>query len=146
MSDLSYDRCPNDDWKSGTAQIGTNPDTGDPVELDLNGVSTVIAIQSAMLSTSAAMKVGHEDDFLAKVALCLFGKLVSDPHMICPLLTVLSMCTLMLSEQAGVIFNSEGRIVIAPPDGKTEAADSCMFEEMEEGEEDDDGLDEDALD
>lgn len=143
MSDISYDRCPGDDFKAGSAQVGVNPDNGEPVELNINGVASVIAVQSAMLTVSAAMKAGHEEDFLAKVALCLFGKLTSDPHALCPLLTICSMCLLMLNEQAGVTFKN-GKVVIAPPDLDMEAGPSCMFDD--EDEDDDYGTDEGPVD
>ena len=106
MSDLSYDRCPRDDWKAGFATIGMNPQTGKPVELNINGVSSVIAMQSAFMTLSAAMKAGHEEDFLEKVALCLYGKLQDDPHALCPILSICSMILMMLDKQAGVVFKA----------------------------------------
>lgn len=142
MSDINYDRCPGDDFKAGSAQIGMNPDTGEPVELNMNGVAAVIAVQSALLTVSAAMKAGHEEDFLEKVALTLFSKLTSDPHALCPLLTICFMCLLMLNEKAGVTFK-DGKVVIAPPDLDMESGASCMFDDEEE---DDHGTDEGPMD
>ena len=54
--DVNQRRCPHDDWAAGKAKIGVNPDTGNPVELDINGVASVIALQSAFMTVSAAMK------------------------------------------------------------------------------------------
>lgn len=144
MSDIGYNRCPNDDFRAGTAVVGVNPDTGKSVELNINGVASVIAVQSAFLTVSAAMKNGHEKDFLEKIALCLFGKLTGDPHAICPLLTICSMCLLMLNEQAGVTFDKDGHVVIAPPDFPVETGPGCMFDDMDEG--DDYGTDEKTVD
>lgn len=143
MSDVNYDRCPGDDFKAGTAQIGVNPDNGEPVELNMNGVASVIAVQSALLTVSAAMRAGHEEDFLEKIALCLFGELTQDPHALCPLLTICSMCLLMLNEQAGVTFK-DGKVVIAPPDLGMESGPLCMYDDKEE--EDDHGTDEEPVD
>jgi hypothetical protein len=138
VSGVSYDRCPGDDFKAGRAQIGVNPGTGEPVELNMNGVASVIAVQSALLTVSAAMKAGHEEDFLEKIALCLFGKLTQDPHALCPLLTICSMCLLMLNEQAGVTFKN-GKVVIAPPDLDMEPGPSCMYDDEEENHGTDEG-------
>ena len=134
MSDLSYDRCPNDDMKAGSAQVGENPDNGQPIELNMNGVAAVISVQSALLTLSAAMKAGHEEDFLEKVSLTLFGKLTGDPHAICPLLTICSMCLMMLTDQAGVSFDENGHVRIMPPDMPVEPGDTCMLDETEDEE------------
>ncbi len=148
MPNVSYGRCPNSDPGDRVAQIGINPDTGQPVELDINGVASVTAVQSALLTLGAALKKGHEKDFLEKVALCLFGKLVDDPHALCPLLTICSMCLLMLTKQAGVTFDEEGRVVIVPPDSSAEAGPTgptCMFDD-DDGEDEDYGTNEESMD
>ena len=131
MSDVSYDRCPNDDSEYGSAQIGMNPETGQPIELYSNGVASVVAIQSAILTLSAAMRAGAEEDFVEKVALCLFEKLSYDPHALCPLLTICSMCLLMLDKKTGITFKN-GKIVIAPPGLDIEPGPSCMFDDTNE--------------
>lgn len=136
MSDISYDRCPNDDFKAGTARIGVNPGTGQPVELNINGVASVIAIESALLTVSVALKSGYEEDFLEKIALCLFERLTNDPHALCPLLTICSMCLLMLTQEAGVTFDKEGHVVIAPPGLSTATGSACIFDK-EDGEDED---------
>lgn len=143
MSDMSHDRCPNDNFDMGMAQIGTNPETGQPIELNMNGVAAVVAMQSAILTVSATMKSGHEEDFVEKIALCLFGKLTGDPHALCPVLTICSMCLLMLHEQAGVTFK-DGKVVIAPPDLDVKPGPACMFDDDEE-EEDNHGTDEGTM-
>lgn len=143
MSDMSYDRCPSDDWKAGFATIGTNPENGKPIELNINGVSSVIAMQSAFMTMSAAMKAGHEDDFLEKVALCLYGKLKDDPHALCPILSICSMILMMLNEQAGVVFK-DGKVRIQPPDIDMSGGDTCMYD-LDEEEEDNDEQDEETL-
>jgi hypothetical protein len=144
MSDIGYNRCPNDDWKAGTAQIGENPKTGQPVELNINGISAVVSVQSALLTLSAAMKAGHEKDFIEKIALCLFGKLQDDPHAICPLLTVLSMVLLMLRGVVDVTFDNEGHVVITPPDVPIEPGPACMYDLLEG--ENENGTDEGTVD
>ncbi len=134
MSDIGYDRCPNDDVKIGTTPVGVNPDTGQPVELNINGVAAVTAIQSALFTVGAALRNGHEEDFLEKVALCLFGELTNDRHALCPLLTVCLLCLHVLTQRAGVTFDKEGHVVIAPLNVHVEPGPVCMFgDETEEG-------------
>lgn len=141
MSELDYNRCSNDTMRASSAKIGENPETGKALELNINGVATVISIQSAMMTLSAAMKAGHEEDFLEKVALTLFGKLTSDPHAICPLLAIVSMIMIMLAEGGGVSFNEKGLLGISSPEMPLNPDETCMLGEFdEEDEEDDDEL------
>lgn len=132
MSDIGYNRCPNDDWRAGSAQVGTNPETGEPIEVNINGVSAAIAGQSALATLTASMKAGHEPDFLEKIALILFSKIEDDPHCLCPLLTLLRMLLLMVQGDAAVSFGEDGRVVITPPDMPIEPGPSCIHEEYEE--------------
>lgn len=133
MSDIGYNRCPNDDYKLGTAEIGVNPDTGKPIELNLNGVATVVAVQSALLTLGAALRNGHEPDFLEKVSLAVYGKLIEDPHALCPLLTICSMCLLMLRRGAAITFDKDGHVVIAPPGiPAEESGPICMYDDEED--------------
>lgn len=141
MSDIGYNRCPSDDWRAGSAQIGVNPETGQPIEVNVNGVAAAVAVQSALLTLTATMKAGHEVDFLEKVALTLFPKVQDDPHCLCPLLTLLSMLLLMVQGVAAITFDPEGNVVIRPPDMDIEPGETCMFEEFE-----DDGTDEGPVD
>jgi len=141
MSDLSYDRCPSDDWKVGFAEIGKDLSTGKPVELNINGVASVVAVQSALTTLSAAMKAGHEEDFLEKVTLCLFGKLEPDPHALCPLLAICSMLLLLITNQVGVSFQ-DGKVRIHPEEVEVEGGDACMYDD---GEDEDDGSDEGTM-
>ncbi len=127
MSDLSYDRCPHDDIKVLLAEIGKNPDTDQSIELSLGGVASTVAIQSAILTLGTSMKAGHEKDFLDKIALTLCGKLTSDPHAICPLLTICLMCLLMLQNEGGVEFDEEGSVVITPRDNSVGPNATCMY-------------------
>lgn len=138
MSELNYDRCPNDDMKVGVAKVGENPKTGAAVELSINGIASVIAVQSAMLTLSASMKAGHEQDFLEKTALVLFEKLDSDPHAICPLLTICSMCLVLLQGQASVGFDDEGNVVISPSEDLQDGGPLCMYDLDEENDDESD--------
>lgn len=138
---LNYDRCPRDDLTVGVAAIGVNPNNDEPIELNIGGVASVIAIQSAMLTLSAAMKQGHEKDFLEKVALSIFGKLITDPHALCPLFTICSFCLLMLQREVGVTFDDDGNVVIASEDGSIEGRHECISDYFL-GEDDDDESDE----
>jgi len=128
MSDIAYERCPSDDWKAGTAQIGVNPKTGQAIELNINGVSAIVAIQSALLTLSAMMKAGYEEDFLEKITLCLSSKLRDDPHAICPLLTVLSTCMLMLRGETTTTFDDENCITISPLNVLVDRGPVCMYD------------------
>lgn len=132
MSDIGYNRCPNDDWRAGSARVGENPETGEPIEVNINGISAAIAVQSALATLTAAMKAGHEVDFLEKIALILYQKVEGDPHCLCPMLTLMSMLLLMVQGQAGVSFGKDGRVVIEPPDLDIDPGPSCMYEEYEE--------------
>ena len=140
-SEINYDRCPNDDFESGTALVGVNPTTGEPIEVDMKGVASVVGIQAAMLTLSCAMKSGYEQDFLEKVALGLFGKLQGgDIHALCPLLTVCTMCLLLLRSQneADVTFDEHGHLMIG------EYGIACMFD-GDNNDETDDGEPEPSL-
>ena len=139
-SEMSHKRCPHDDWVAGMAKIGMNPDTGEHVELDMNEVAAVVALQSAFLTVGASMRNGHKDDFLAKIALALFAKIESDPHSLCPVLSICSMLFLMIENQWGVAFK-DGKVLIQPPDVELNGGDTCMYE----NEEDDDGSDEETM-
>lgn len=137
MSDIGYTRCPNDDFGVGTAPIGVNPSTGKAVEININGVASVIALQSAMLTLSAAMKSGYEQDFLEKVALCLVEKLREDRHALCPLLTICGMCLTMITEEEVVTFDDEGHVHIVPNGvDPVNSGPSCMFDYNDDDEED----------
>lgn len=145
MSALNYERCPKDTHSLVNATIGKNPENQEPIELNLQGVSSVVAIQSAILTLSTAMKVGSETDFLEKVALAVFGKLTHDPHALCPLFTICTYCLLMLREEAEVAFDADGNVLIGSPDGETMGTHECIFDytiETEGEEEDDDEPDE----
>jgi hypothetical protein len=140
MSDMNYSRCPNDDRRVRQVRVGKHPDTGQSVELNMNGISTVVSIWSAMCTLTATMKAGHEEDFLEKVALTLFGHLTQDPHALCPLLRVLSMCLLMLQETASITFDKEGHLTIAVPDGPLGGSkDMCSYNLNEESSDGPDG-------
>lgn len=137
MSGIGYNRCPNDDWKAGTAPVGVNPETGKPLELNINGISAVVSLQATLMAVSAAMKAGHEEDFLQKIALCLFEKLQGDPHAICPTLTVMSMCLTLLREEGHLVFGKEGQLIICPLDAALpldpkEWGPTCMYQDNEE--------------
>lgn len=135
MPEMNFNRCPNDDLKSGTGIIGKNPETGKPIELGLNGLANVAAIQSALVGISASMKAGHEKDFLEKIALCLFERLLGDPHALCPLVTICTMCLGMLVQECEVTFDEEGHVIIAPPDVDIGSGLTCMLEEDDDEEE-----------
>jgi hypothetical protein len=139
MGDIAYDRCPNDDFRAGSAQVGVNPKTGQSVELNINGVGAVVSIHAALLSLSMAMKAGYEEGFLEKVALVLAGKLECDPHALCPLLTTLSMCLALVSKAGEITFNEEGHITIVFPDDDDPSGTitpcpgpECMYSSHEE--------------
>jgi hypothetical protein len=145
--ELNYNRCPKDDWRAGSAEIGQNPDTGEPIELNINGVAAVQAVQSAMITLTAMLKAGHEDDFIEKVALCLWSKVGYDPHALCPMLKLLSLIALLTNGQAGISFKEDKTLVIAPPGEPTEDIDRniCLFDEdidlgQDDGEETGDGI------
>jgi hypothetical protein len=139
MSEIEYDRCENDDRKGGSARVGTNPDTGEPLEININGVAAAVAVQSAINTLGMAMKAGHEKDFLEKVSLALLRAIAEDPHSMCPLLTVLTMCIMMVHGGVTPRCDEEGYVVIRDP----EEDESCMFDPDEE---DDDECDEGPMD
>lgn len=136
MPPLNQHRCPRDEPPGGTAQIGTNPNNGNAIVLGAQGVASVLAVQSAMMTLSAAMRHGHEKDFLEKVALSVFGKLSTDPHALCPLFTVVSFCLLMLRQAATIGFDDEGHILIAMEEDESIAGHQCIFD-YDQGEQDD---------
>ena len=144
MGDIDYNRCPQDDWKAGTAPVGVNPETGQAIELNINGVAATLSVQACLVTLSAAMKAGYEEDFLEKIALCLYGKVVDDPHSLCPLLTVLGMILLMVRGQAVCQFDENNRVIITPPDTSIESGPMCMYGDYEEG--DNDGSNEGPVD
>lgn len=142
MSDLNYQRCPGDDWKAGSAPIGTNPKTGKPIELDIHAISAAHSIQSCLSTLSSAMKAGHERDFLETVALSLLPRSLDDPHSLCPLMSVVSMIMLMVRGEASASFGEDGRIIIGPADVPEVGSDggACVLEEGFISEEDYDDL------
>lgn len=131
---VGYNRCPNDDPQTDKVHIGVNPNTGCPIELDVNGVASVMAIQSAILTLGAALKGKHEVDFLEKVSLCLFERLLVDPHALCPLITICGMCLLMITKQAEIEFSKDGHVVIVPRDTSIDVGSMCVFDEDKKGE------------
>ncbi len=137
MSDIGYNRCPNDDWSAASVVIGINPITGKPIEVNINGISAITAIQSALSSLTTAMKAGHEEDFLEKVVLALMPGLKNDPHILCPLLTVLGEALLLLQGTLEVGSDYEGNIVFHPPGNEDLNGHGCMFDNDEEEEEED---------
>ncbi len=146
MSDsLNKKRCPRDEPPGGWADIGVNPNTGDSVVMDISGVASVLAVQSAMMTLSAAMRKGHEKDFLEKVALSVFGKLALDPHALCPLFTICGYCLLMLQQQATVGFDDDGNLLIALEEAEAVAGHECVLDYRDEGDLGD-GTDEKGLD
>lgn len=114
MGELSYDRCPNDDSKASSATIGYNPETGKPIELSLNAVAACTALHAASLAITTAMKAGVEDDFLEKIALCLYPRLEEDPHAMCPIITINSMMSALHRQHARVLFTKDERVMIIP--------------------------------
>ena len=136
MSDIGYNRCPRDNWRAASAVVGVNPLTGKPIEVGINGISAVTAIQSALSSLTTAMKAGHEEDFLEKVVLALLPGLKVDPHILCPMLTILGEALLLLQGTLEVGFDGEGNVVFHPPGNEDLNGHGCMFEDCEGGEED----------
>lgn len=137
MSGINYDRCPKDNFQVVNTPIGVNPNNNEPIELNIGGVASVIAIQSAMLTLSTAMKNGTETDFLQKVALTLFGKLTSDPHALCPLFTVCLFCLLMLQDSTSITFDDKGNIVLASEDGEIIGQHECISDYFNDNEDND---------
>lgn len=134
--ELRYGRCPNDDWRAGSARVGVNPKTGDPIEININGVSAVLSIHSALSALTAAMKAGHEEDFIEKIVLALLPKVQDDPHCLCPLLAVLGEILLLLQGTLTVGSDSEGHVIFHPPESEELTGQGCMFDDDEEGDED----------
>ena len=142
MSDLRYTRCSTDDWKSGVAAIGLNTKTGEMVEMDFHSVNAAVGVHSALITLTAAMKAGHEDDFLPKIALFLASKLSGDPHCLCPMLELIIMLLNLLKGTASVDFDDDGELLLKYLDQEAdEVYPGCLFKEEEE---DDDELHEEA--
>ena len=116
MSELNYTRCPNDDWRAASAIVGENPQTGETIEVNINGLSAALAVQSALATLSAAMKAGHEPDFLEKIALMVFAKMEVDPHCLCPMLTLFGMLLMLTRGLGAVAFDKDGHVVFKTPD------------------------------
>ncbi len=130
---LNDKRCSRDEPAGGWADIGVNPNTGDSVLMDISGVASVLAIQSAMMTLSAAMRKGHEKDFLEKVALSVFGKLAQDPHALCPLFTVCGYCLSLLQQHATIGFDDDGHLLIALEEAEEILEHECVLDYQSEG-------------
>ncbi len=135
MSDLEYRRCPDDDWKAGSAEVGNNPDTGQPIEININGVSSVMSIQACLMALGAAMKAGHEEDFLEKITLCLYGKVIADPHSLCPLITILGSVMMLISDELVVKFGKDNQVQLVPMNETTPNKSTCIYDD-DEGDDD----------
>ncbi len=141
MSSISHKRCSGDMDEFEDVQIGANPSTGQPVMLGTGGVASVLAVQSAMMTLSTTLKNGHEKDFLEKIALALNKKLSGDPHALCPLLTVCSMCLLMLTKQVELTFDSENHLVIRVPAVSAAFDQTCAFNDDDDDDDNEGGKD-----
>ena len=130
MSDLNYGRCPHDDVQIGFACVGENPETGKSIEIDIHGVNAAVSVQAALTALTASMKVGHEPDFLERVALALYDGVRADPHSLCPLVTLTNMLLRLVRGTACVTFGDDGRVIIGPPNEDPEPP--CVHGEHKE--------------
>jgi len=158
MGDINYSRCSNDEGKILPARIGMDPKTGKLLELNVNGVNVILSIQAALAALTAAMRAGHEEDFLEKIVLGLIPKVSADPHSLCPMLTIMGETLLLLQGGLAISCNAEGVLIFHGPEEEeqggpvepVETSQGCMFdspeeEEEGEGEEEDNVNDEESL-
>ncbi len=109
---LNYNRCREDDVKACTAIIGKDPETGQLIELNIHGMAAAIAVHSAVLAVSAAIKTGVEEGFLERMALALIPRLEADPHLLCPMVRLFSKLLMLATNNASIEFGDEGEVKI----------------------------------
>ena len=135
MAGIGYNRCPKEEWSAAVATVGINGKTGKPIEINVNGVSAAISIHAALMSLTAAMHAGHEEDFLDKIVITLTPRIIDDPHILCPMLTVLSKLLLLVQGHVEVSFGEDERVQIGPEE-EPNPPSMCLFDEEEEGDTD----------
>ncbi len=146
MSDLSYERCPKDGMRAATATLGVNPENGEKVEVNIHAAAAILAVHSAIMTLSSAIKTGVEDDFLERIVLGLIPKVDVDPHSVCPLLNIMWMLGMMTADDGAIGFSKDGHVLIVPkgtekgfvdyPEHVCPLTSGTDEEEIEDGDED----------
>lgn len=86
--DFIYTRCPKDDAKIITANLGVS-NNGRVVELGVAEIASSVALKGVIYTLTLAIKGGVAPDFVSKVAAGLSSQLGEDQHAICPVLGAL---------------------------------------------------------
>lgn len=110
--DLNYQRCPKDDAKIISADIGVS-NSGKRVELGIAEIATALQIKGCIYATTLAIKGGVTEDFIARVALGLAQQMNGDIHALCPVIGMLCECSALM--QGGTTaFDKYGLVNVFP--------------------------------